>query len=104
MLGREAAWFLAVSLGEKRSGGARFFDQFEAGAVFFSDLIDRDHGAAQRRQTPEFLLDFLESFMPLPVRLLVGGGIAFSLPVLLVLVPDLSDLSPQADDFPLEDS
>ena len=104
MLGGQAAWLLAVNLREERSGSARFLDQFEAGAVLFSHLTDRHHRAAQGRQTAQFLLDFLESFMPLTVRHLVGGGIAFSLPILLVLLPDLSDLSPQAHDFFLEDS
>jgi hypothetical protein len=42
--------------------------------------------------------------MPLPVSDLVGGSIAPPLSILLVQVMDLSDLSPQAHDFFLEDS
>lgn len=42
--------------------------------------------------------------MPLPVSYLVGGCIAFALPILLVQFMELSDLSPQAYDLFAEDS
>ncbi len=71
----------------------------QAGAVLFAYLIYGHHGAAQPSQTAEFLLDFLEPFMPLPVSHLVRGSMVLLLPILLVQLMDLSDLRPQAHDF-----
>lgn len=75
----------------------------QASAGLLAYLIHGHNGAAQRSHTPEFLLDFLQPFMPLPVSNLVRGCITLSLPVLLVQFMNLSDFSSQAHDFFLKD-
>lgn len=129
MLGGEAAWHLAACCGElqipplrlhsgcrddktnrqiescgARSGSALILDLLQADVVLFPYLTDRHHGSAEGGQTTEFLLDFLEPFMPLPVRDLVRGSIALSLPILLVQLMDFSNLSPQAHNLFLKNS
>ena len=88
----------------KGSGSSRVLDQLQAGTVLFAYLTDRHHGAAQGSQTAKFLLDLLEPFMPPPVSHLIRGCIPFSLPILLVQFMDFGNLTPQADDFLLENS
>ncbi len=75
----------------------------QAGAVFFSSLINRHHRPPQRRQPAQLFLDVLEPLMSLAVRYLVRGAIARLPSVLLVLFVDFRDLSPQAPNFSLED-
>lgn len=77
-------------------------DQMQSGAVLFSSLIYGHNGPAKGRQLAQFLLDILEPFMPLPVRNLVHGSIAFLTPILLVQLVDFSDFCPQTHDLFLE--
>jgi hypothetical protein len=94
--------FLQVCARHTWSGSARVLDPFQTETVLFSQLTDRHYGAAQGSQTAKLLLNFLQPFMPLPVSDLVRGSVISSLSILLVHFMDLSDLSPQAYDFPLQ--
>jgi hypothetical protein len=97
-----------IHLRETRLGGPCVLHQLDAGldagTVVFSYLICGMNGAAKVGQAAQFLLNALKPFMPLPVRDLVLGPIAFATPILLVQLMELGNLCPQTPDLFLEDS
>ncbi|MGC2550144.1 MAG: hypothetical protein WA437_07770 [Candidatus Sulfotelmatobacter sp.] len=70
-----------------------FFHGVQAGAVLFFSLLHGKNAATEVSDLSQFLLDFLESFMPLAVgylRFCFGVGLTA---VLVVQLLELSDFS-----------
>lgn len=71
----------------------------QAGAVFFFHLFDRNYFLAESRKLSEFLLDFLQTFMPLTVSDLVLGGMPASQSILHIQLSNLGNFRPQTPYF-----
>lgn len=69
------------------------------GPVLFFPLFDRQNLAAKVRELQKFLLNFLQPFLPLPVRDLGLGRMSAPKPVLLIQLLNLGNLRPQTPDL-----
>jgi hypothetical protein len=81
----------------KRLGS--LFDEMQPGPVLFFHLFDRADSPAQVSKLDEFLLDGLQSLMPLAVSDLSLGFVAAFPPVLLVQLLKLRDLGSEKRDL-----
>ena len=73
----------------------------QTGAVLFFSLLDRENSAAEVSELDQFLLDFLQPFLPLAVRdlSLFVRSISTVTPILVVQLLEGSDLGAETADL-----
>ena len=75
------------------------FHEFHTRPILFTNLARGMNRPAKVSQPSQFLLNSLQTFMPLPVRDLGERSITLLTPVLFVLFVELGNLGPQAHNF-----